>query len=251
MARKKAQRKQETTLVPHKTPNLSALLERAKSGSAQAVKAYLDAGGSPMALVQWQERHHLQLPLFSVVHTSRHAHTELAESVRLLLDAGVDINAKAAGPDGDERTALMCAAQCCCCTAVVDVLLQAGADACLCSSLKRMTALHIAAMAGSAGCCESLLARADILLGERDVNGWTALMYAAYHGCLNAVQLLLQHGADIATVDIKGNNALMLAARASNIAVAQLLLDHGADLRSTDSKGQTALFKLYLMGMCL
>jgi hypothetical protein len=48
MARKKAQKKKpDTTLVPHRTPNLSALLERAKSGdSALAVKAYLDAGGS-------------------------------------------------------------------------------------------------------------------------------------------------------------------------------------------------------------
>jgi hypothetical protein len=55
MARKKAQRKQETTLVPHRTPNLSGLLERAKSGnSAHAVKAYLDAGGLPTALTDAQ-----------------------------------------------------------------------------------------------------------------------------------------------------------------------------------------------------
>jgi hypothetical protein len=65
MARKKAQRKQKTTLVPHRTPNLSALLGRAKSGdSRQAVKAYLDAGGSPMALVREHgSRPPLQLPL--------------------------------------------------------------------------------------------------------------------------------------------------------------------------------------------
>jgi hypothetical protein len=60
MARKKAQRKQETTLVPHRTPNLSTLLERAKSGdSKQAVKAYLDAGGSAASLTQLKAGPHL------------------------------------------------------------------------------------------------------------------------------------------------------------------------------------------------
>jgi hypothetical protein len=62
MARKKAQKKdvkQETTLVPHRIRNLSDLLERAKSGaSAQAVKAYLDAGGSSRALVHGQKLLH-------------------------------------------------------------------------------------------------------------------------------------------------------------------------------------------------
>jgi hypothetical protein len=53
MALKKSQRKQETTLVPHRTPNLSVLLESAETGeSAQAVRAYLDAGGSSMSLAQ-------------------------------------------------------------------------------------------------------------------------------------------------------------------------------------------------------
>jgi hypothetical protein len=63
MARKKAQRKRETTLVPHRTPNLSALLERAKTGdSLQAVKAYLDAGGSAVAVVRGADGTQ-QLPL--------------------------------------------------------------------------------------------------------------------------------------------------------------------------------------------
>jgi hypothetical protein len=43
MARKKAQKmKQETTLVPHRTPNLGALLERAKTGDF----AHVDYGSS-------------------------------------------------------------------------------------------------------------------------------------------------------------------------------------------------------------
>jgi hypothetical protein len=48
MARKKkAQKKEETTIVPHRTPNLNVLLDAAKFGhSAAAVRAFIDAGGS-------------------------------------------------------------------------------------------------------------------------------------------------------------------------------------------------------------
>eukprot|EP00953_Heterococcus_sp_UTEX-ZZ885_P034558 17884-Heterococcus_DN1.PRE.3 len=125
MARKKALKKQQgTTLVPHRTPNLSALLERAKSGDAtQAVEAYLDAGGSAGVLVQ---AHGQQMPLlhFMALHNN-HPHTELAESVQLLLDAGADINAKSGV---DDYTALMRASPRRCCAAAVQAFLQNGAN---------------------------------------------------------------------------------------------------------------------------
>jgi hypothetical protein len=152
MARKKAQRKQERTLVPHRTPNLSVLLERAKAGdSVKDLRAYLDAGGSPVAVVQVRGLVMLQVPLLhSMAYTSAHPHRHLAESVRLLMDAGADINAKAKDPDGDERTALMCAAERTCCTAVPDVLLRAGANPCVCSAPNCITSLHVATQIGSA-----------------------------------------------------------------------------------------------------
>jgi ankyrin repeat protein len=149
MARKKAQRKQETTLVPHGTPNLSGLLERAQSGdSSKAVKAYLDAGGSPAILVQ-SRKESMQLPLLlSMVITNAHPHRELAESVGLLVAAGADMNARSVDPRGIGLTALLCATGCHCCSAVMDIMLRAGADACECSSLERTTALHYAAQLG-------------------------------------------------------------------------------------------------------
>jgi hypothetical protein len=90
MARKKkAQKAQETTLVPHRTPDLSVLLEEALSGDPQAVRAYLDAGGSAVASAHL----HLgditlekQLPLLhGMTFSSWHPHQELAESVKLLM----------------------------------------------------------------------------------------------------------------------------------------------------------------------
>eukprot|EP00953_Heterococcus_sp_UTEX-ZZ885_P028504 15199-Heterococcus_DN1.PRE.5 len=172
MPRKKAHKKeqQETALVPHRTPNLSALLERAKSGdAAQAVKAYLDAGGAADVCVHQKiSQHQLQLPLLhSTAPASAHPHRELAESMRFLVDAGADIDAKRAGPDGD-LTPLMYAAKRICCTAVLDVFLRAGADPCVSASPTCTTALHIAAQVGLAESCELLLSRADTLLEARD-----------------------------------------------------------------------------------
>jgi Ankyrin repeat len=131
MARKKAQKKQqqEKTLVPHRTSNLSALLEEAETGnSAQAVKAFLDAGGSPGALVYiGTKEDKQQLPLlYFMTHFNAHPRKELAESVRLLLEAGVDINSLYMCPNGIDYTALMAATDECC--TVVQILLQHGAD---------------------------------------------------------------------------------------------------------------------------
>jgi ankyrin repeat protein len=96
----------------------------------------------------------LQLPLLhSMAFTSAHPHGELAESVRLLVAAGADINTKGAVIGGDQWTALMCAAPKTCCTQ--DVLLRAGADPCVRSSPGGSTALQIAAEVGLAESCKS------------------------------------------------------------------------------------------------
>jgi hypothetical protein len=135
MARKLTQKKkQETTLlvVPHRTPNLSALLEKAKTGNAQAVKAYkayLDAGGSPDVHVFNEGAAPMQqMPL--VLHLAwynSHPHNELAESMRLLVEAGADINALA---DNDDCTAVMylSRSEYSCCTTALQVFLQNEAD---------------------------------------------------------------------------------------------------------------------------
>jgi ankyrin repeat protein len=54
-----------------------------------------------------------------------HSHKELAESVRLLVEAGADINAIGS----DHQSALMCASKSGCCSKVLQAFLQNGADA--------------------------------------------------------------------------------------------------------------------------
>jgi uncharacterized protein len=243
MARKKAlKKKPETTLVPHRTPDLSALLERAKNGcSAAAVRAYLNAGGSAHTLVQDGEARAAQIPLMHYMTLSNvHPHEELAECVRLLVEADADINATASLCE-IERTALMVAGMHTCCNEVQCALLQNGADVSVCAA-DGTTALHLAAVAGQFGSCKLLLERASSsLVHARNRDGGPPLMYAAGAGQLDLVQLLLQFGADVNTADDKSRPPLMNASLKENVQVVQCLLEAGADVNAVDSNGHCAL----------
>jgi uncharacterized protein len=157
-------------------------------------------------------------------------HRELAESVRLLLNAGADINAKRGGSDGDGWTALMYGAARSCCTAVPDILLRAGAHPCVRSSQTCITALHIAAEVGLTETCELLLTKADTLLEMKDNDGQTALKTAAIRGRADNVKLLIQHGADVIAADSEGTTPLFTAVQQQHERVALQLLEAGADV---------------------
>jgi Ankyrin repeat len=130
MARKKAHKKQETTLMPHRAQNLRALLQQAETGDcAAAMRAYLDAGGSVVRSTNSGAAPNIKhMPIVhNMAYRNAHPHTEVAESMRLLIAAGADINIKA-GPEHDARTAMMLACERDCCTKVLQVFLENGAD---------------------------------------------------------------------------------------------------------------------------
>jgi ankyrin repeat protein len=265
---------EETALVPHRTPDLSSLLERAQSGdSAVAVRAYLDAGGSIDVLVHGAPGVR-QLPLLHhMILDNCHPHNELAECLRLLIEAGADINANLGTRVAITPTLAASEKKCCC--KVLQACLQLGGDV-LATRSDGITALHQAAAAGRTDGCELLLARESSLVHIRDANGFTALMHAVAYGTLDTVKLFRQHGADLGTVssygttllmaaclykrsdmasvliaagaDVnavdyrQGQSALMIAAEKNSSALVQLLLHHGADTSVTDGKGQDALF---------
>jgi len=73
-------------------------------------------------------------------------------------------------------------------------------------------------------------------------SGWTPLMYAANSGDTTAVELLIQHGANVnAACGSTGVTALMLAASNNFASAVKLLLQHGARSNAGDNRGMTAL----------
>ncbi len=85
--------------------------------------------------------------------------------------------------------------------------------------------LMLAALQGQLALCTQLIAKGA------DVNktGWTPLHYAATHGHLDVLRLLLEHHAYIDAASPNGSTPLMMAAQYGSDDAVRLLLDEGAD----------------------
>ncbi len=71
---------------------------------------------------------------------------------------------------------------------------------------------------------------------------WTALMYAARQGALDAARVLVDAGADLDLADPDGTTALVFAIINAHYDTAKLLVEHGADPNIGDSTGMAALY---------
>ena len=72
--------------------------------------------------------------------------------------------------------------------------------------------------------------------------GWTALMYAARQGSLDAVRALAEAGANLNVADPDGTPALTFAIINGHYDVAALLVEKGADVNQADRTGATPLY---------
>jgi len=72
--------------------------------------------------------------------------------------------------------------------------------------------------------------------------GWTALMYAARQGAIDAARALVECGADMKAADPDGTPALTFAIINGHYGVAALLADKGADVNQADRTGATPLY---------
>lgn len=70
--------------------------------------------------------------------------------------------------------------------------------------------------------------------------GYTALMIATYHGNTEAVNYLLQKGANACAQDRRGNTALMAAIFRGEFALARTLLKSDCDTQQVNKAGHTA-----------
>ena len=103
------------------------------------------------------------------------------------------------------------------------------------------TALHWAAHFDNLDAAD-LLIKAGARVRAANRYGATPLLLACINGSAPMVERLLNAGADPNTAMPEGDTVLMTAARAGNVAVVKALVAHGADVNARETwKGQTAV----------
>jgi uncharacterized protein len=220
------------------------LLEAAYTGDAAAVAALIKAGANVNEANQ-----------FGATPVGEAARRGDAATLKLLLDAGAD--AESANSDGE--TALMNVAR----TGNVEaarLLLKAGAKINAREKWGLQTALIWAAAQNQPPMLRFLLskgadgnARSAVRNWERrvtaegrpkDMNrgGFTALMYAAREGHVDAARALVEGKVDLDLADPDGTTPLILALMNGHWDTAKLLVEAGADVNLWDWWGQSPLY---------
>lgn len=97
-----------------------------------------------------------------------------------------------------------------------------------------------AARAGDLAAVRSLIDGGEDV-NEPQVDGSTALLWAAYHGDATMVQSLVAAGADVDAANRYGVTPLLQASRAGDVAVMEALLNAGADPMLAHPEGETPL----------
>lgn len=156
------------------------------------------------------------------------------EIVRMLLDAGANINNKG----GLRGTALSTA-----CNRgyweIVQFLAERGADVDIQSQYGRAS-LHEAAQYGQESIVQLLIdSGADVNI--RNDYGEVPLHGAIRSGDQNVVKLLIEQGADIHLQDIDGRQTLHIAAQSGEEGIASILMDKGANILSSDGSVENLL----------
>jgi uncharacterized protein len=163
------------------------------------------------------------------------------DAVRNLLKQGADVNAAR----GDGMTPLHLAAERGD-TAMVEMLIYAGANVGAMTRIGQYTPLHIASQAGNAAVVQPLL-KAGANASARTTNtNATPLHLAASAGNPDVVKMLLDAGADANALDaVWGQTPLIYAAAVNRAEAIKVLLAHGADPKITtktvDIQKQNAL----------
>jgi ankyrin repeat protein len=164
-------------------------------------------------------------------------HNGLLDAVKMLIAAHADVGRR----DNEGLTALLHAAKWQSNPAFCDALLAAGADVAACDR-SGSTALMLSAYKNYRDNVRRLLAAgADV--NARAASGVTALMQAIYTGRPDRelLEQLLASGADIEARRDDGATALIIAAQVGSPTAIDVLLDHGADVAAVDAKQMTAL----------
>ena len=210
-------------LIPMAAQDASSLFDTVRSGDLRALKSGLR---KPDA-AKTKDSKGVTLLMYAAAFGS-------PEAVRMLIEAGADINAK----NSFDATALMWAAGD---PVKARTLIEHGADVNARSKQGR-TALIIAA--GHDGNSETvrLLLEKGADARMKDSLDITPLQMAAAAGDLESVRLLLEKGLDVNAADKAGNTALLVAAGSDNPALVKLLLAKGANVNAANTFSGTVKF---------
>jgi len=167
--------------------------------------------------------------VYSLIWASTNGNIDI---VKLLIDAGADINAK----DNDDITALLWA-----CSGgyleIVKLLLEAGADPNIQDNEGYTALMWVSTYLEIA----KLLILSGTNPNIQNKNGKTALIFASQNGRLEFVKLLIEAGADLDIKDKDDKTALMFASQKGHSEIVKLLIEAGADLDIKDKDDKTAL----------
>ena len=128
------------------------------------------------------------------------------DTVAQLLASGANVNQADGGGDWPVIMAAYLGH-----TAVLELLLQAGADLGVLDSGMKATALHAAAYAGRTEAARVLTAHGIAINTQGPYNGYTALHDAVWQNNLGTAQVILAGGADATIRSNKGQTPLELA----------------------------------------
>jgi ankyrin repeat protein len=185
----------------------------ATNGNAALIVKLVEAGADPNAALPEGE---------TVLMTA--ARTGTLDAVRVLLDRGADVNAR---ESWFGETALMWAAS----ENHRDVArLLAGRGA------------HIDARSDPLTFPQSPQTLGQMVTTALPRGDWTALMYAARQGAVDAARMLAEEGASLDLTDPTGHTALTLAVINAHYDLAAMLVEHGANPNIADDAGMTPLY---------
>lgn len=133
---------------------------------------------------------------------------------------------------------------------IVDILLDAGADADLCDKQTGMTALHAALLSRDGADAASSLIAAGANTEIYDHDGMTPIFYALSKPQEAILQELIDKGANIEARERQGGRTPLVAAAYSmtHPHAVKTLLDAGADARAIDAEGNSAMYYLRKTG---
>lgn len=98
-----------------------------------------------------------------------------------------------------------------------------------------------AAMSGKAELVRHCLENGADVNAKDQKHQSTALMWAAHNGHVEALKILIAHGANIEQKRFKGETALWFAAQKGQLETLKILADKGADINTIGRDGDSAL----------